>query len=216
MFQDRFEAGKQLAERLKPYQRDHPMLFALPRGGVPVGYEIAKAFNSPLEVFVVRKIGVPWNPELGIGAVAPGIQILDEEALHMLGLKESDLKEVIQREQEELKRRLRLYGAEEDLSKIAGRTVILVDDGLATGVTAQVALQGIKQFHPGKLILAVPVGSSQAIAKLMPFVDELICLEVPLDFYAVGAFYQDFAQVSDETVIDLLERANAKEKPEEE
>jgi len=145
MFQNRYDAGRQLAEKLASYQTEKPLILALPRGGVPIGFEVAQALQAPLDVFVVRKVGPPWNPEFGVGAVAPGVQILDESSLRMLGINESDLKGVIEREQQELKRRLQLYRQGEDFPNIAGKTVILIDDGVATGVTTRAAIQAIKK-----------------------------------------------------------------------
>ncbi|MBX9620867.1 MAG: phosphoribosyltransferase [Alphaproteobacteria bacterium] len=204
MFKDRFDAGKQLADKLKDYASKKPLIFALPRGGVPVAFVIAKALKAPLYVFVARKIGVPWQPELGVGAIAPGVQIFNRELLQELDLKISDLAEIIKREEQELKRRLTAYGAEENLEKIKGKTVILVDDGLATGITAEAALKSLKQWAPKKLILAVPVGAPSTVEHLKKSVEKLICLEMPPHLYAIGAHYLDFSQVSDEEVIDLL------------
>ncbi|MBP9692886.1 MAG: phosphoribosyltransferase [Alphaproteobacteria bacterium] len=207
MFDDRSNAGRQLAEKLKEIKYKNLLILALPRGGVPIGYEVAQVLHAPLDVIVARKVGLPWNPELGIGAVAPGVQILDEASLKMLGLNRSDIKPIIAQEQAELTRRILLYRGNEELPKIAGKTVILVDDGLATGITARAAFKAIKQLKPEKLILAVPVGSFEAINLLKESVDELICLKIPPHFYAVSAFYHNFPQVSDEEVVDLLRKA---------
>lgn len=210
MFKDRHDAGIQLAKKLKYYQAEKPIILALPRGGVPIGYEVAQALNAPLDVFVVRKVGTPWNPELGVGAIAPGVKILDEEVLQMLNLQASDLKKIIDQEQQELKRRLQLYRQGEDYLNIVGKTVILIDDGLATGVTTRAAIQAVKKLKPAKLILAVPVGPLDTIKALKNSVDELICLEIPADFYSVSSFYLSFPQVSDEEVITLLKQAKEK------
>lgn len=209
MFQDRFDAGKQLADKLKDYASQKPLVLALPRGGVPVAFVVAQALKSPLHVFVARKIGVPWQPELGIGAIAPGVQIFNRELLQELDLKISDLTEIIKREEQELKRRLTIYGAEENLEKIKGKTVILIDDGLATGITAEAALKSLKQWAPKKLILAVPVGSPSTIEHLKKSIAELVCLEMPPNLYAIGAYYLDFSQISDEEVIDLLKKSRS-------
>ena len=206
MFLDRQEAGRKLAEKLKPYQSENPIILALPRGGVPIGYEIAQALRAPLDVFMVRKIGYPWNPEFAIGAIAPGVQIFDEESLYPLGLTKADLKEAIEKEQQELERRLTLYHKKGSLPDVAGKTVILVDDGLATGLTTRAAIEGVKKLKPAKLILAVPVGPPETVHALRKLVDDLICLETPHDFFAVSSFYQNFPQVSDEEVMDLLHR----------
>lgn len=209
VFQDRFDAGKQLADKLKDYASQKTLIFALPRGGVPVAFAVAKVLKSPLHVFVARKIGIPWQPELGVGAIALGVQVFNRELLQELDLKISDLTEIIKREEQELKRRLILYGAEENLEKIKGKTVILIDDGLATGITAEAALKSLKQWAPKKLILAVPVGASSTAEHLKKSVAELICLEMPLHLYAIGAHYLDFSQVSDEEVIDLLAKSRS-------
>lgn len=216
MFQDRRDAGQQLAQKLKAYEGTNPIVLALPRGGVPVGYEVAQFLHAPLDVFVVRKVGPPWNPEFGVGAVAPGVRIFDEDSLQMLGLTKSDLTPVIEREEEEVKRRLNLYRQEESFPTLEGKTVILVDDGVATGITTRAAVQALKALKPLQLILAVPVGALEAIHALEKSVDQLICLEIPPLFYAVSAFYERFPQVSDEEVIYLLKHAKEKlrgEKP---
>lgn len=212
MFLNRFKAGYQLAENLKSYQAENPIILALPRGGVSIGYEVAQVLNAPLYVFVVRKIGTPWNPELGIGAVASGVQILDRESLHKLGIEASELEEIIEQEQQEVKRRQKLYGQDEDFPNIKGKTVILVDDGIATGITTRAAIQAIKHLKPSKLVLAVPVGPRETVNSLSKLVDDLICLEMPVDFYAVSAFYLSFPQVSDEEVISLLKKAKEERK----
>ena len=207
MFQNRADAGRQLAEKLKAYEAEKPLIFALPRGGVPVGYIVSKALKAPLHVIIARKIGVPWQPELGVGAIAPGVELFNEGLLDELGLKSQDLKETIKLEEQEMKRRLKLYGGKENLKKIQGKTVILIDDGLATGISAQAALKSLKQWKPKKLILAVPVVSPFTIEKLKTQIDELICLKAPADFYAVGSHYVDFSQVSDAEVIDFLRKS---------
>jgi predicted phosphoribosyltransferase len=204
MFRDRTNAGRQLAEKLKGIKDKPLLILALPRGGVPIGYEVARMLKAPLDIVVVRKIGLPWNPEFGIGAIAPGVQLIDESALESLGLKKADIQNVIKQEQAELKRRTLLYRGDEDLPNVTGKTVILLDDGLATGITARAALKALKHLKPHKLILAVPVGSLETVSLLKGFVDELICLEIPSRFYAVSSFYQNFPQVSDEEVITLL------------
>lgn len=207
MFQDRSDAGCRLAQKLKGYQPNYPIVLALPRGGVPVGYEIAQALKSPLGVFVVRKVGAPWNPEFGIGAVAPGVEILDTDSIKRLGLSDSEVERLIEKEQGEVERRQRLYQPDDQILNITGKTVILVDDGVATGVTLQAAIRALKQLKPAKLILAVPVGPQDIMKTLGMLVDELICLELPSSFYAVSPFYRHFPQVSDEEVIKLLKDA---------
>ncbi|MBY0501677.1 MAG: phosphoribosyltransferase [Alphaproteobacteria bacterium] len=210
IFQNRADAGRRLAEKLKSYQKENPFILALPRGGVPIGYEVAQALHAPLDVFVVRKVGSPWNPEYGIGAVAPGVLVLDKASLQELGITPPEIQGVIEREQEEVNRRQRLYRGNEDHPTLADKTVILIDDGIATGVTTHVAIQAIKQHKPKKLILAVPVGPKETIAILEKQVDDLICLEMPSHFFAVGSYYVNFPQVSDEEVITLLKQARDK------
>lgn len=212
MFLNRSEAGHQLAENLKSYQAEKPIILALPRGGVPIGYEVARILKAPLYAFVVRKVGTPWNPELGIGAVAPGVQILDQESLNALGLRAEDLEDIIEQEQQEVERRQNLYRQDEDFPNVSGKTVILVDDGIATGVTTRAAIQAIKHLKPSKLVLAVPVGPPQTVDRLSKLVDDLICLETPEDFYAVSAFYLSFPQVSDGEVISLLKKSKEERK----
>jgi putative phosphoribosyl transferase len=204
MFHDRTDAGRQLAEALKGYEAFKPIILALPRGGIPIGFEVAKALHATLDVLVVRKIGVPWNPEFGVGAIAPGVQIFDQPSLNALDLTPSDLKGIIEEEQLELHRRLQAYRGKADFPNISGKTVILIDDGLATGITIQAAIEAIKKLKPAQLILAVPVGPSDTVDRLSHLVDKLICLEIPSHFFAVGSFYHNFPQVSDKEVIDLL------------
>ena len=208
MFRDRIDAAQKLTQSLKEYESLKPIILALPRGGVPIGYEVAQALHAPLDILVVRKVGAPWNPEFGIGALAPGVEILDEDSLQTLGLTRSDLEGIIEEETLELNRRIRLYRGHDDFPDIAGKTVILIDDGLATGISTRAAILAIKKMNPSQLILAVPVGPQDTINKLKKLVDTLICLEVPPHFYAVGAFYHDFPQVSDAEVIDLLKRSS--------
>jgi putative phosphoribosyl transferase len=207
VFRDRDDAGQQLAEKLKKYQKEDLLILALPRGGVPIGYIVSQALKAPLDIYAVRKIGAPWNSEFGIGSVAPGVLFLDEKTLAELGLTHADLQGIIAAEEGELKRRLRLYRGSEEPPNVAGKTVILIDDGVATGVTTRAAIQGLRHLKPKKLILAVPVAPHEIINTLEKLVDELVCLEVPAYFYAVGAFYENFPQISDGEVIVLLERA---------
>lgn len=206
-FYDRYDAGQKLAQPLARYAHEHPLILALPRGGVPVGYEIAHALKAPLGVFLVRKLGAPGHAELGIGAVAQGgLKVLNQEIIHYLGVSPEYLSMIEQKELREIESRLARYHLENKPPDITGKTVILVDDGLATGVTAKAALEALKQLRPKKLILAVPVGSMEGLSLLKPLVDEVVCLQIPADFMAVGLWYQHFDQTEDQEVLTLLEK----------
>jgi putative phosphoribosyl transferase len=207
-FEDREDAGRRLAGRLVRYRDERPIVFALPRGGVPVGYEISRALGVPLEVFVARKLGAPGQPEFGIGAVAPGgVRILNEDVVWRLGIPDDYLERITERETAEVERRLRHFRGDRPEPDVRRRTVILVDDGLATGVTARAAVEALRRLEPRRLILAAPVCAAQTTELLAPEVDELVCLEAPSDLGAIGFWYRDFAQTSDEEVIELLESA---------
>src|ERR671916_89182 len=207
-FRDRGDAGRRLAERLSRYRDERPVVFALPRGGVPVGYEISRALDVPLEVFVARKLGAPGQPEFGIGAVAPGgVRILNEDVIRRLGIPDDYVERITEREMAEVERRLRHFRGDRPEPAVRGRTVILVDDGLATGVTARAAVGALRRLEPRRLVLAAPVCAAQTAELLGPEVDELVCLDAPPDLGAIGFWYRDFAQTSDEEVIELLERA---------
>lgn len=187
------------------YRGEDVLVLGVPRGGVIVAAEVAKALGAPLDVIIPRKIGAPFNPELALGAVAPdGTVLYDERLMGLLGLKEEDLREEVERQLEEIARRQRLYRGGRGPLDCTGRTVILVDDGVATGFTLRAALRSIKGQRPKKLILAVPVAPPESLARLSLEADEVICLETPEEFYAVGQFYCDFRQTSDQEVIDAL------------
>ena len=208
IFVDRADAGRRLAERLARYRDEDPIVLALPRGGVPVGAEVARALGAPLDVFVSRKLGAPGQPELGIGAVAQGgTRILNKDIVEQIGIPQEYLEEVTRRELAEVNRRLRLLRGERPKPEIRDRTAILVDDGLATGVTARAAVRALRERGPRRLVLAVPVCPPRTARLLAPEVDDLLCLHTPQDFYAVGLWYRDFEQTTDEEVIELLERA---------
>src|SRR5918997_2036781 len=211
-FRDREDAGRRLAERLSRYRDERPVVFALPRGGVPVAYEISRALGVPLEVLVARKLGAPGQPEFGIGAVAPdGVRVLNEEVVRRLGIPDEYVERITERETAEVERRLRHFRGERPEPEVRGRTVILVDDGLATGVTARAAVRALRRLEPRRLVLAAPVCAAQTAELLGPEVDELVCLEAPPDLGAIGFWYRDFSQTSDEEVIELLERARREE-----
>jgi putative phosphoribosyl transferase len=209
MFRNRSEAGSRLAARLDRYKdRNDVIVLALPRGGVVTGYEIARAIGAPLDVLIVRKIGFPYQPELAAGAVAEtGSVVLNRDIISMGGLSEEALRPEVDRQKEEIARRIVLYRAGRKLSNLRGKTVILVDDGIATGATMKVAIAALKQENIAKLVVALPVGPPETVEVLRTMVDELICLETPLYFMAVGAHYGDFTQVTDEEVVKLLERS---------
>ena len=206
LFEDRGDAGRQLAERLAPYAEERPVVFALPRGGVPVGAEVSRSLGAPLEVIVSRKLGAPGQPEFGIGAVAPsGVRVLNERAVRALGIEEDYLEMISARELAEAERRLKLFRGDRPYPDLERRTAILVDDGLATGVTARAALLALRRMNPRRLVLAVPVCALQTAELLRPEADDLICLLAPANLEAVGLWYRNFEQTSDEEVVRLLE-----------
>lgn len=211
-FRDRQDAGRKLAAKLAGYASQDPIILALPRGGVPVGYEVARALRAPLDVWVVRKVGVPWHPELGVGAVCEGGYLyLSREILDQVGLSEEKLSGVITRERAEVEQRVKKFRGHRPPPPLRGRTVIVVDDGIATGGTVRVALRALRAEQPGKLVLAVPVAAADTVDRLMPEVDQIVSLLAPRDLYAIGLWYEDFQQVSDDEVVRLLERARAQQ-----
>jgi putative phosphoribosyl transferase len=184
------------------------VVLALPRGGVVVGYEVARALSAPLDVVVARKLGAPGQRELGIGAIAPGgVRIVDEWAVRTLGISQAAIDKVTAEETAEMERRLKHYRGDRPVPDLRDRTAIIVDDGLATGVSARAAIQSVRQQGPARIVLAVPVCASETAAALRAEVDEVVCAEMPADFYAVGLWYENFDQTSDEEVTDLLRRA---------
>jgi putative phosphoribosyl transferase len=212
MFMDRIDAGRQLAASLRQYEGRSPFVLALPRGGVPVGYEVASALGAPLDVLVVRKLGAPTHPELGLGAIAEGGEIvLDPQLCGWLGLSGEQIERVALHEAGEVARRIHRYRDGRPLPPLEGRTVILVDDGIATGGTARAAVRALRRQHPERLVLAVPVASTHSLDDLAREVDEAVCVTKSSHLQAIGEWYQDFTQVSDEQVIDLLRR-NARDR----
>jgi len=205
-FRDRRDAGKKLARCLIRHRGERPIVFALPRGGVPVGYEVALALDAPLDVIVARKLGAPDEPEFGIGAVAPGgVRVLNEGAVRRLGIPEDYLDRITRLETAEMGRRLRHFRGGLPETDVSGRTVILVDDGLATGVTARAAVEALRLRGPERIVLAVPVCAAQTAVPFRAEVDDLVCLKCPPDLGAIGFWYRDFDQTPDEEVIRLLE-----------
>ncbi len=208
-FQNRPDAGRRLAAELAAYaHRPDVIVLALPRGGVPVGYEVARGLDASLDVFVVRKLGLPWQEELAMGALASGgVRILDENLIRIAHVSAEDLRRVTEVEQAELARRERQYRGERPFPDIAGKTVILVDDGLATGSTMRAAVAALRLERPARIVVAVPVAAPETCAAFRDVADEIVCAETPEPFHAVGLWYEDFSQTSDTEVHELLERA---------
>ncbi len=210
MFADRADAGRQLAEALRHLKPEQPLLLALPRGGVSVAFEVAERLDAPLGLVLVRKLGAPFNPEFAVGAVADGadpVIILHDSALAMLDLTRERLQPAIDRDLEEIRRRRAAYGEQAVLEDLAGRTVILVDDGIATGATMEAAIEWVRRRHPRRIVVAVPIGSPTTLEAIGETVDEVVCVNRSDWFSSVGSAYQDFAQVDDATVTELLRRA---------
>ena len=207
MFRDRAEAGQKLAAALLPHKVEQPILYALPRGGVAVAAEVANALDAPLELLLVRKIGVPWQPELAMGAVVDGsapIIFKNSDVLAMTGVSQEEFDAVCRRELDEIERRRAIYlGAREWLDP-KDVTAIVIDDGIATGATMTAALRAMRQHHPAKLILAVPVAAQDTIARLGGEADSIVCLDTPANLRAIGYYYRDFAQLTDDDVRKIL------------
>ncbi|MEV6139056.1 alpha/beta family hydrolase [Nocardia sp. NPDC051990] len=208
VFLDRADAGRQLAARLRQLQAADPVVLGLPRGGVPVAFEVARTLGAPLDVIVVRKLGVPYQPEWAFGAIGEaGVRVLNESVVKGTGLTDAEMSAVESREREELLRRVERYRDENARIPLAGRTAIIVDDGVATGATARAACQVVRAAGAARIVLAVPVGARDTLAELSKEADEVICLEQPSWFHAVGQWYYRFGQTSDRKVTDLLRRA---------
>ncbi|MFC6488823.1 phosphoribosyltransferase [Nitratireductor sp. GCM10026969] len=209
-FKDRPDAGRQLSEALEHIKEESPVVLALPRGGVPVAFEVAKAFSAPLDLLMVRKLGAPGHPEFGIGAVVDGKDpklILNDEAMRIVNPPRDYVEAEMERQLAEIERRREAYFAGRQPTPLVGRTVIVVDDGIATGGTVRVALQAVRQAKAKRLVLAVPVAPRDTLDSMKPDADEVVCLSAPLNFRAVGLHYANFDQTSDAEVVQLLDAA---------
>lgn len=208
-FRNRIEAGQQLAKRLAKYaSRPDVLVLALPRGGVPVAYEVAQALHVPLDVFIVRKLGVPGHEELAMGAIASGgVRVLNDEVVESLWIPDAVIDAAAERELLELERRERTYRDDRPAPDVQGRTVILVDDGIATGSTMKAAIEALRQLEASRVVVAVPTAALSTAREMRSDVDELVAVMTPADFLGVGQWYEDFSQTSDEEVRDVLQRA---------
>lgn len=209
VYRNRADAGRALARHLTDYaNRRDVLVLALPRGGVPVAYEVAQALHVPLDVFLVRKLGVPGQRELALGAIASGgVRVLNDDVVSAFHLSEEVIAAVTAEERQELDRREQLYRDDRPVPEVRGRIVILIDDGLATGSTMRAAIAALRQQQPARIVVAVPVGAPQTCAEFEREADEAICAQTPEPFYAVGLWYEDFEQTTDAEVHDLLQRA---------
>ena len=214
-FTDRRHAGRVLASRLTKYAgRDDVIVLALPRGGVPVAYEVASALGAPMDVFLVRKLGTPGHRELAMGAIASGgVRVVNHDVVQWYGISESAIDNIAREEQEELERRERAYRDDRPVPDLTGKIVILIDDGLATGSTMRAAAQAVRARRPARTVVAVPVGAPQTCAELSAVADEVICVRMPEPFSAVGQWYFNFEQTSDDEVRELLRKSTAIPQP---
>jgi predicted phosphoribosyltransferase len=208
-FRDRHDAGRRLAVLLEPYRQERPVILGLPRGGVIVGYEVARALEAPLDALLVRKLGVPGAEEVALGAIAPGATLLDHALVARLGIPGTAIAEIVRRESEELRRRELAYRGTRAPLALADRTVIVVDDGLATGATAQAAVRSLRQRAPRRIVFAAPICSRDGAEALRRLADEVLCLECPPDMQAVGWWYDDFSPTTDAEVVSCLHQADA-------
>ena len=210
-FANRTDAGRRLANELQQYaHRSDVIVLALPRGGVPIGYEVAKALGAPLDVFVVRKIGLPWQEELAMGAVASGgVRVFDRNLIRVAHVSDADVERIANEEERELERRERLYRGDRPFPDVRGKIVILVDDGLATGASMRAAVAALREDEPARIVVAVPVAAPETCDAFRSIADEIICAETPEPFQAVGLWYEDFSQTTDDDVRDLLARGTS-------
>jgi putative phosphoribosyl transferase len=214
-FKDRRDAGRQLARRLSQYAGDRDVVvLGIPRGGVPVAFEVAQALHAPLDVFLSGKLGVPGNEELAFGALADnGARVLDESIIRALGITPEQIQQITEAEERELREQAQLYRKARPVLNVEGKTVILIDDGIATGSSTYAATQALRQMHPRMLVIAVPIAPASTCSWLRTKVDALVVLHAPVQFQAVGEFYRDFSQTSDQEVIELLERSTHFQSP---
>ncbi len=209
IFTDRYDAGLALAPLLRPYTADDLLVLGLPRGGVPVAWEVAHALNAPLDIYLVRKLGVPGHTELAMGAIASGgVRVLNHQFITQFGVPDHLVREVTRREQQELERQERAFRGDRPEPVITGRTIIVVDDGLATGSTMLAAVSALRTGHPARITVAVPVGAADTCAELKRVADDCICASTPEPFYGVGDWYLDFTQTTDDEVRALLQDAD--------
>jgi predicted phosphoribosyltransferase len=208
LFRDRRDAGKKLAQELSHYAgREDVLVLGLPRGGVPVAFEVAKALGAALDVFLVRKLGVPGHRELAMGAIASGdVQVRNRDVVDMMNISERTIEQVAERERQELHRRERAYRGDRSWPEVRAQTVILVDDGLATGASMRAAVAALRERDPERVVVAVPTAAPETCAEFRDEVDEVVCATTPRPFYGVGAWYADFAQTTDQEVRQLLEK----------
>jgi len=211
VFRDRKQAGELLARKLTKYaNREDVVVLAIPRGGVPVGFEVARALHVPLDVFIVRKLGVPWQEELAFGAVATGgVRVLDEQILESVHLTPEQIEKVTERENKELERRERVYRGKRAALAVKGKLVLLVDDGIATGSSMLAGITALRQLEPAQIIVATPVAPPTTCARLRKKADDLVCVSMPVSFFAIGQFYENFLPTSDAEVCALVEEASA-------
>ena len=207
LFKDREDAGRKLAALLEKYRGEEALVLGLPRGGVPVAFQVAQALGAALDIWVARKIGAPTQPEFGIGALAEGGGIfMDHASIELVGASETEIMQIAEREKGEVDRRVRLFRGGRPPPQVRGRAVIVVDDGIATGGTARAALQALRKLGPKRLILAVPVAATETLSALQTEVDEIVCGESTPYLGAIGGWYEDFRQVSDDEVVELVRR----------